>query len=147
MPENLYFRQPETQRRLADILFVYCRLNPDLGYRQGMHELAAPVLWAVERDAIDLGPSSKTMGEDAIVRTVFDPEHVEHDAFSLFAQIMQSAKGFYEQSSGESGAENPIVLRSQRIFRELLPLADPELAHHLHRTDVVPQVFLLRWIR
>lgn len=146
MPENLYFRQSETQRMMLDILFIFCKLNQDVGYRQGMHELLAPVLWVVERDAIDLGQSSKAMGEDAIIRTVFDAEHIEHDSFAIFSQIMHSAKNFYEQTT-HSATENPIVLRSRRIFNDILMRVDPELARHLESIEIVPQVFLMRWIR
>lgn len=146
MPENFYFRQPETQRMLLDILFVFCKLNPDVGYRQGMHELLAPILWVVERDAIDLGPSSKAHGDDAVIRAVYDAEHVEHDSFALFSQVMHSAKNFYEQTT-HSGSDNPMVLRSRRIFNELLPQVDTELSQHLNGIDIVPQVFLMRWIR
>lgn len=146
MPENMYFRQPDTQRMLLDILFVFCKLNPDVGYRQGMHELLAPILWVIDCDAIDLGRSSKTMGEDAIVKAIFDADHVEHDAFALFSQVMQSAKNFYEQTT-HSGKVNPMVARSERIFDSLLPEVDPELAKHLKKTDIVPQVFLIRWVR
>ena len=35
IPENLYFRQPSTQNALLDMLFVWSKLNPDVGYRQG----------------------------------------------------------------------------------------------------------------
>jgi len=131
---------------LLDILFVLCKLNPDIGYRQGMHELLAPILWVVERDAIDLGRSSKAHGEDVVIRTVFDAEHIEHDAFTLFSQVMQCAKKFYEQTT-HSGTDNPMVVRSRHIFSDLLPKADPELARHLESIEIVPQVFLMRWIR
>lgn len=57
---------------IQDVLFVFCKLNPDVGYRQGMHEILAPVLWVVETEAIDLGISSKALGEEAIVTTFFD---------------------------------------------------------------------------
>ncbi|OQO03361.1 hypothetical protein B0A48_11619 [Cryoendolithus antarcticus] len=146
MPENMYFRQPDAKRMLLDILYVYSKLNADISYRQGMHELLAPILWVVERDAINLGRSSKAMGEDALIKAVFDAEHIEHDAFALFAQVMQSAKNFYEQTT-HSGSENPMVARSRRIVFELLPLLDKELAQHLEKLDIVPQVFLMRWIR
>jgi TBC1 domain family member 5 len=146
MPENLYFRQPQTQRILMDILFVYSKLNPDVGYRQGMHEILAPILWVVERDAIDLGLSSKTLGEEAVVKAVFDADHVEHDAFALFTKIMESAKSFYEQTTHEA-KDNPIILRSRRIFDDLLPQVDPDLARHLDKIDVVPQIFLIKWLR
>ncbi|KAK0934324.1 hypothetical protein LTR29_014122 [Friedmanniomyces endolithicus] len=148
MPENLYFRQPDTQRTLLDILFIWAKLNPDINYRQGMHELLAPILWVVERDAIDLGPSSRALGEDATVRVVFDAESIEHDAFALFSQVMRSAKGFYEPGpSLPHTGENAIVHRSRRIFEEMLPKVDPELAQHLRTIDIVPQIFLMRWIR
>ncbi|KAK0284827.1 hypothetical protein LTR35_005741 [Friedmanniomyces endolithicus] len=148
MPENLYFRQPDTQRTLLDILFIWAKLNPDINYRQGMHELLAPILWVVERDAIDLGPSSRALGEDATVRVVFDAESIEHDAFALFSQVMRSAKGFYEPGpSLPHAGENAIVHRSRRIFEEMLPKVDPELAQHLRTNDIVPQIFLMRWIR
>ncbi|GAB1731933.1 hypothetical protein NU195Hw_g9107t1 [Hortaea werneckii] len=146
MPENLYFRQPETQQMLLDILFVFCKLNPDISYRQGMHELLAPILWVVERDAVDLGQSSKAHGEDVVVRAVFSSEHIEHDAFALFSQLMHSAKNFYEQTT-HSGRENPMVLRSQRIMSDLLAKADPDLSQHLDTIGILPQIFLLRWIR
>lgn len=37
-----------------------------------MHEILAPVLWVVETDAIDLGISSKALGAEAIVTSIFD---------------------------------------------------------------------------
>lgn len=111
-----------------------------------MHELAAPILWVVEKDAIDLGHSSKAMGEDEVVKTIFDPENIEHDTFALFGQVMQSAKGFYEQTT-TNGKENPMVSRSKRIFSDMLSMVDERLAEHLERIDIVPQVFLIRWIR
>lgn len=131
---------------LLDILFIFCKLNPDLSYRQGMHEILAPILWVVERDAIELGESSKTLGEDALIKAIFDGDYIEHDAFALFGQVMQSAKNFYEQTT-TSGRENPMVARSRRIFNEMLPLVDRRLAAHLENIDIVPQIFLMRWIR
>lgn len=94
MPESAYFRQLETQRTLTDILFVFCKLNPDVSYRQGMHELAAPILWVVENDAVDIGEGSKTLGQDSTIKALFDADHIEHDTFALFGQVMQSAKTF-----------------------------------------------------
>ena len=131
---------------LVDILFIFCKLNPDVSYRQGMHEILAPIVWVIERDAIDLGQSSKILGEDAVIKDVFDAEFIEHDTFALFAQVMQSAKNFYEHTT-MSGKENPMVARSRRIFGDMLPLVDEKLAKHLENIDIVPQIFLIRWVR
>jgi TBC1 domain family protein 5 len=107
-----------------------------------MHELLAHVLWVVQNDAIDLGQASRALGEDAIINFVFDANHIEHDAFAIFGQVMQSSKSFYVSEGPES-----IATRSNHIFNELLPQYDPVLAEHLTKLDVVPQIYLIRWIR
>ena len=53
MPEEPFFREPDVQCFMTDILFIYCKINADIGYRQGMHEILAPILWVVEQDAVD----------------------------------------------------------------------------------------------
>ena len=157
MPDNLYFQQTSTQKMLLDILFVFCKLNPDIGYRQGMHELLAPVLWVVERDAID--PKTLEKAEEGIetcdtqLKCILNSEYIEHDTFTIFNVIMQSAKVFYEsRPSSEVGhfhhdkmqsAEIPIVARSNRIFYEYLPRFDPGLAAHLKSLHISPQIFLM----
>jgi TBC1 domain family member 5 len=153
MPESVYFRQPQTQTMLLDILFVFCKLNPDVGYRQGMHELLAPIVWVVERDAIDTKQHWKTTGGnvtgDSLLFELLDKRCVEADAFTLFGLVMQNAKSFFEpgeergkgRTTGESDA--PILSRIKRIYGRYLPEVDPELAAHLKAIEVVPQVFLM----
>lgn len=160
MPENVYFRQPQTQNCLLDILFVYCKINPDVGYRQGMHELLAPILWAVERDAVDVGERSSGNGGDEVLKTALDSSFIEHDTFTLFGLVMQTAKTFYDPAT-EAGlrnatpkprgrpveSESAIIIRCRRIFGTLLPQVDPALASHLEELEISPQIFLMRWIR
>jgi TBC1 domain family member 5 len=149
MPENVYFRQPETQKMLLDILFIYCKLNPDVGYRQGMHELVAPVLWVVERDAVDASTAGPE--DDELLVSTLDSRYVEHDTFTLFALIMQNGKSFYEPGTdgspsvkqGNGSSESPILVRCSNIFDSLLPSVDPELSDHLHSLDITPQIFLM----
>jgi len=141
---------------LLDILFVFCKLNPDVGYRQGMHELVAPILWVVERDAISSKPTGMLSPDDDMLYHICDPHFVEHDTFTLFGIVMQGAKSFYEQaahvepsqlvpSSTKTTAklENPILTRIHKIFDEYLPHVDPKLAQHLRDVDLIPQVFLM----
>lgn len=157
MPEEPYFRRPETQKILLDILFIFCKINQDVGYRQGMHELLAPILWIIEEDAIDYGsgdeqgPSSDT---DALLKQTLDPTYIEHDAFTLLSLVMRTAKSFYELgepdgrlsisgSSTPQQAVSPIVERSKRIHEIYLARLDPELAKHLTDIEVLPQIFLM----
>lgn len=101
------------RRMLTDILFTFCKLNPDVGYRQGMHEIAAPVLWVVEVDAIDVGEASKTLGEESIIKAVFDAEYIEHDSFAIFGQVMQNAKTFVSSRLASPRLASPCLLREE----------------------------------
>ncbi|KAI9740642.1 MAG: hypothetical protein M1818_004606 [Claussenomyces sp. TS43310] len=129
-------------------------LNQDVGYRQGMHELLAPILWVVEEDALRSEEPIST-DTDEFMMDVLNASFIEHDAFSLFSLIMQSAKAFYE--TGEIDAKtndqgnqredqhgsSPIVERSKRIHEVYLARVDPELASHLTELEVLPQIFLM----
>ena len=138
---------------LLDILFIYCKLNQDISYRQGMHEVLAPLLWVVYCDAVDA--VEQDAGDEAdLISMCLDSAHIEHDTFTLFGAVMQTAKSFYEigdaynpVSGGSLSTESPIVGRSKRIHEHYLQHADPELAEHLAAIEVLPQVFLIRWIR
>lgn len=46
-PDIGYFRDDDVQQQLTNILFLYAVMHPDIEYRQGMHELLAPVYYAV----------------------------------------------------------------------------------------------------
>ena len=42
-----YFRNEDIQHQLTNVLFLYCVMHPDIGYRQGMHEVLAPLFYAI----------------------------------------------------------------------------------------------------
>lgn len=142
MQDNYFFKEPTTQRKLLDILFIYAKLNPDTGYRQGMHELLAPVLWVINQDVINVATVKDTAkskeGADFML-TVLDKRYIEHDTFNLFCAIMQTAKSFYEM--GDTGDSSAIVAQSTRIHEELLAAVDPDLAHHLQVVGILPQIY------
>lgn len=137
MPELDYFRDPTVQKLMTDILFVYAKLNPDFGYRQGMHELLAPILWVVSQDALSDPPTDK----NNLLYRLCDQNFVEHDAFTLFNIVMQNAKSFYEPTTHAS--QNPILARIERIFTTALGQLDNQLAIHLSKLQLLPQIFLL----
>lgn len=139
---------------MTDILFVYCKINADIGYRQGMHEILAPILWVVEQDAVD----TEFIPDNAVglIEEVLEAKYIEHDSFTLFGLIMRTAKSFYELGEPEKSpstnspapqVSSPIEKRSKRIHEVMLARVDPELSTHLTQIEILPQIFLIRWIR
>ena len=158
MPEEPYFRHPDTQKLMLDILFVFCKINQDVGYRQGMHEILAPILWVVEHDAIDYGHDGDRSNSqaDRVLEQTLDPAFIEHDAFTILSLVMRTAKSFYELGEPDKRAStqssdltmpqlgaSPIVERSKRIHEVYLARLDPALAQHITEIEVLPQIFLM----
>lgn len=143
MQELQYFRNDTVRDNLSDILFVWCKENKDVGYRQGMHELAAVLLWVVEADAVEGQAGSADWAK------VLDSEFILHDAYALFAELMKKVKSWYEvidngnSGEGTTSSDSPIIELSKRIHEEILKDHDPELAKALDDLDILPQIFLM----
>ncbi|GAA5890399.1 hypothetical protein JCM5296_002811 [Sporobolomyces johnsonii] len=165
-PEVDYFRLASTQDRLTDLLFIYAKLNPAIGYRQGMHELLAPLLWTVDYDSL---PPSR-VEDDSLVHLVLARGWVEHDTWSLFCALMKSASIFYDHTasvpipdSAHDRAPNfglapaspstsattlaqPIVALSAHLH-SLIATLDPLLHAAFSRLQIEPQLYAIRWLR
>ncbi|KAE8339989.1 hypothetical protein BDV24DRAFT_134848 [Aspergillus arachidicola] len=154
LQENFFFREPATKAKMTDILFIYAKLNPDLGYRQGMHELLAPIIWVIDRDAIEAASCEgfdDTEEDDSSMLQLLDASYIEHDSFTLFCSVMQTARAYYEHNRQRSASGQmdvvPIVNQCEHIHNDLLTTTDLELADHLQALEILPQIFLTRWMR
>ena len=156
LPEVPFYHEPHVQTLILDVLFIYCKLNPDVGgYRQGMHELLAPIVYVVDQDAINPVDAASDSTADLAMVEMLDASFIEHDAFALFSRLMDHAKSFYEVSEatpkdssststpGQHSQTSSIVEKSQHIHEVCLHQVDPELSEHLKNIEVLPQIFLM----
>lgn len=130
---------------LLDILFIWSKTNPDIGYRQGMHEVAATVLWVVERDAVDRSTTSTSTARwRDVISNVLDSEFIGHDTFTLFMALMQELKLYFDTNERTRSMEDvPVITHCKRITEEYLVTLDPPLANHFRSVEIVPQIYLL----
>ncbi|KAG5916091.1 hypothetical protein E4U42_007804 [Claviceps africana] len=160
LPDEVNYHETRIQAMILDILFVYCKINPERGgYRQGMHELLAPLVYALEQDSIDRGILEVPSQLDQTMLAVLDSAFIEHDAYILFSRVMEHAQSFYEVTDRTLHShhvtipttvqeqQSAIVERSKYIHDVCLRRADPELAAHLSNIEILPQIFIIRWIR
>ena len=115
-----------------------------------MHELLAPLLWVLDLDSVQRPSCNQSNkagdGDEGLMLDLLDHDFVEHDSFTLFLRVMDTARIYYEHSETKSEdgqfAVIPIVRRCQYLHHEALMIIDPELAEHLQAVDVLPQIFL-----
>ncbi|KAK3585053.1 hypothetical protein CHS0354_009904 [Potamilus streckersoni] len=168
-PELAFFKSDEVREMMVNNLFLYSREHDHISYRQGMHELLAPIIFILHCDhqaflhASEI-ESLNTFNESAreIITDVMDPKYLEHDAYAMFSQIMQTMEPWYVSKEVDPpkskdsqpfarpqdlNPSNVIVSKLTRIQDYLLKKTDIELHQHLERLDIAPQIYGIRWIR
>ncbi|KAJ7172546.1 rab-GTPase-TBC domain-containing protein [Mycena filopes] len=164
-PEIAFFREPEVQIQLTNILFIYSTVtNPAIGYRQGMHELLAPLYYAVDYDSVEEN------GDDTTIQDLCSRTWVAADAWALFEAVMRGASRWYEWQEPTAASQSsaspftthvnisagppaeikpyitPAIQACHRIHN-LLRSTDPLLFKSMQAAGIEPQIYGIRWLR
>ena len=51
-PEKEFFQKETVRTMMLHILFIVAKRNPTTGYRQGMHELLAPIVYLLHKECV-----------------------------------------------------------------------------------------------
>ncbi|XP_008294965.1 TBC1 domain family member 5 isoform X1 [Stegastes partitus] len=165
-PEIRYFQDEDVRTKLTDILFCYARENEQLLYKQGMHELLAPIVFVLHCDHQAFQHASETASPSEEMKCLLNPVYLEHDAYAMFSQLMETAEPWFSSFEREvrkgkeemltsipfarpqdSGPSVAIVTKVNRIQDQLVKKHDIELHMHLNRLEIAPQIYGIRWVR
>ncbi|XP_054920855.1 TBC1 domain family member 13 isoform X2 [Dermacentor andersoni] len=108
------------------ILFLYAKLNPGLGYVQGMNEIIGPIYYTLVSD-----PNSDWR------------KYAEADCFFCFTSLMSEIRDFFIKTLDESSSG--IGAMMERLM-QLLRRRDDRLYGHLKQLHIEPQYYSFRWI-
>lgn len=138
-------------------------MHPDIGYRQGMHELLAPLYYAVDYDSIsEEGPSFGDHSLSELCSWLW----VAADAWALFDSVMRGVGRWYEwrETKDSTTARKvplashvqlsanavdggikpyvaPIVEACNNAQNVLLKSVDPRLWQSLQSSGIEPQIY------
>ncbi|KAF8894511.1 rab-GTPase-TBC domain-containing protein [Infundibulicybe gibba] len=168
-PEMAFFRDQNVQLQLTNILFLWSITNPDIGYRQGMHELLAPLYYAIDYDAVPHNDDGDPAFQEICSRT-----WVVADAWAIFTSVMCGVSRWYEwrepstppqQTNASSPLDThvrlnvaggdlnfkhyiaPIVQACNCIQTQFLKNTDPLLWSSMQTVGIEPQIYGIRWLR
>ena len=110
---------------LQRILFVYAKRSPSNSYRQGMNELAAPLMLVISEAPFE------------------DLSDAEADTYFCFDAIMREMASCYAVDETSTAG----IGKQLRELQALLRIKDPQLESHLSKCGVDPQFYALRWLR
>ncbi|XP_043365024.1 TBC1 domain family member 5 isoform X4 [Dermochelys coriacea] len=165
-PEMQYFQQECVRKILTDVLFCYARENEQLLYKQGMHELLAPIIFILHCDHQAFLHASEAAQPSEEMKALLNPEYLEHDAYAMFTHLMKTAEHWFSTFEHDIQKEKDammtpipfarpqdlgpsiaIVTKVNQIQDHLLKKHDIELYMHLNRLEIAPQIYGLRWVR
>lgn len=107
--DDEYFKSSQRQSLILNVLFVWQADHPHVAYRQGMHEIAAVVLyalteemedWHAQKDFIDID-SSFFIGK--ILGPYLCEQYLESSTFWIFERIMRDLSVLYDPAGGADG--------------------------------------------
>ncbi|XP_074563643.1 uncharacterized protein LOC141820251 [Curcuma longa] len=111
-----YFHSPSCQATLRKVLVLWCLQHPEYGYRQGMHELLAPLLYVLHVDLENLSRIRK-LNEDCFTD--------EFNGISLPESELHSSDRIRRVRNWDSGIEVESNLRKlDPDTKEMLLLSD-----------------------
>ncbi|CAB1320574.1 unnamed protein product [Coregonus sp. 'balchen'] len=118
-PEMRYFQEEDVRTKLTDILFCYARENEQLLYKQGMHELLAPIVFVLHCDHQAFQHASETAHPSEEMMSLLNPVFHEHDAYAMFSQLMETAEPWFSSFERE-------VRRGKDEMLTSMPFARPQ---------------------
>ena len=149
-----HFLDPARQRLMFSVLLTWAHEHAATSYRQGMHEVLAPLLWALET-SFDASALVVLPPGNALHALLPDAKYVEADVFWLFEAVMALMAPYYASGGAAAGGPGttPVLASCERVQGECLRRVDAELHDHLNvalargKTQVLPQVYMLGWLR
>nr|CAD1832017.1 unnamed protein product [Ananas comosus var. bracteatus] len=118
--EGSYFQTAACQSMLGRILLVWCLKHPEYGYRQGMHELLAPLLYVLH---VDVQHSSQARGleEDRLIGDYNSSAFPERDIISDYkseepTNIRTNKNGSSRQNASEISSLDELDPDTRELF-------------------------------
>ncbi|EDW24902.1 GL23133 [Drosophila persimilis] len=162
-----FFRKALVQNAMVNILFYYAREHPYMCYRQGMHEILAPIIFVIYSDHQSLLHFSEIAKTDIneTLLNVLDPGYLEADTYSIFSRLMASVESYYRvsnlvstpdghieqlneaSSDKEQQTEVEVISQLNRIRDKILAKQDQHLHHYLLKMEIPLHIFGIRWLR
>ncbi|XP_014254879.1 TBC1 domain family member 5 [Cimex lectularius] len=157
-----FFKNEFIQETMINVLFCYARENPTMCYRQGMHEILAPIIYVVHCDHMTLLNNQRYSLVRSDILEIVNPRYLEADSYAIFWRVMDAIKGSYlisnlaPTSTGyfptvDKGLvksdNNQVLSQLTWIKNNLLAPIDWELNRHLDNLEIMFPLFGIKWLR
>ena len=141
--DDEHFQDTERKHKISEVLLLWSTKNKNVSYRQGMHEIVAPILYALELEVATVTP------EHLLYKQITAEGMVEAHSYYMFDILMEQLVAFYDPTPKKRGGEQQpeIVHYVTGLQERHLLKHDQALATHLLEENVYAQIYGMRWTR
>jgi len=117
--EDEYFEEPRRRDIILNVLFVWAAQHPTTSYRQGMHEIAGPILFVLEEEQRAFG--SAGLERSHALSGSFTDSTLEAHTYWIFEKVMNDLEPLYDPSTllPIRIYAYPLLLRNNLYFASL----------------------------
>lgn len=133
---------------LLRILYIYAKINTDIGYVQGMNELLAPIYYSYFSEEDYFSSSSSLIHNESKAFEERNEENqyivnVEADSFWTFSNLMEEMRNLYiKDKDNQPGG----VFDKLQLVSEMLKIVEKEIFSHFEKIKLDLKLFAFRWI-
>lgn len=87
---------------LIEILYIWSKCNPNIGYKQGLHEIIGLIYFNLCKESIEIPNTNAISVDDHRILKLYNSKFLAHDTFTIFNKFINQsgiAGRFYEQES------------------------------------------------
>ncbi|KYR02956.1 RabGAP/TBC domain-containing protein [Tieghemostelium lacteum] len=115
-PDHEFFQNQDNRLKMLRILFVYSKTNGIISYRQGMHELLAPIVYLYDReykkydvirDSVVGSADGLPQNSKHLIDQIYDHNYIEHDIYACFSTLMKYTADWYSPAGYASNSSTP----------------------------------------
>lgn len=170
--EEFYQPSPQSlviRRQLIEVLYVWAKCNPTLGYKQGIHEILGLIYMNLHKESVaikgtgkssnrsstetrgsfdtrtptDSGPTDVYSADDLMILGIFDTRYIAHDVFTILNKFVVAsgvASNFYE-------SEQALWLSIEKFNVNLMKV--DQLIHYnlVSKLRIESQLWIIRYLR
>lgn len=123
--EDEYFQVPRRRDIILNVLFVWSAIHKTTSYRQGMHEIAGPILFVLESELQGFDEYTKNF-PDAVnpLKDSFSENNLEAYTYSIFEKVLDQLEPLYDPTVRADGQPQVVhfCANLQGIQKKLLNL-------------------------
>lgn len=131
------------ERQLINVLYVWAKCNPQVGYKQGIHEILGLIYKNMRAESFDISNTNTFSVADMQVLSLYNLHYLEHDLFTLFNRFVVSSgviEMFYQSES--------LLMAAIENFNVLLMKVDQLIHYNLvSKLRLESQLWIIRFFR